>query len=109
MFMDTELILELVGFAAIEGIIVGLILGIIWSMAAKFLQLFLLGEFLLLKWLESRDIVTVDWERLSMGLIDSGNNAAEEAVTLLESLLDMSVFTANIAIGFFIVRKFKSR
>ena len=62
--MDTELILELVGFAAIEGIIVGLILGIIWSMAAKFLQLFLLGEFLLLKWLESRDIVTVDWERL---------------------------------------------
>ena len=109
MFMDTELILELVGFAAIEGIIVGLILGIIWSMAAKFLQLFLLGEFLLLKWLESRDIVTVDWERLSMGLIDSGNNAAEEAVTLLESLLDMGVFTANIAIGFFIVRKFKSR
>jgi len=107
--MDTELILELVGFAAIEGIIVGLILGIIWSMAAKFLQLFLLGEFLLLKWLESRDIVTVDWERLSMGLIDSGNNAAEEAVTLLESLLDMGVFTANIAIGFFIVRKFKSR
>ena len=107
--MDTELILELVGFAAIEGIIVGLILGIIWSMAAKFLQLFLLGEFLLLKWLESRDIVTVDWERLSMGLIDSSNNAAEEAVTLLESLLDMGVFTANIAIGFFIVRKFKSR
>ena len=107
--MDTELILELVGFAAIEGIIVGLILGIIWSMAAKFLQLFLLGEFLLLKWLESRGIVTVDWERLSMGLIDSGNNAAEEAVTLLESLLDMGVFTANIAIGFFIVRKFKSR
>lgn len=107
--MDTELILELVGFAAIEGIIVGLILGIIWSMAAKFLQLFLLGEFLLLKWLESRGIVTVDWERLSMGLIDSGNNAAEEAITLLESLLDMGVFTANIAIGFFIVRKFKSR
>ena len=106
--MDTELILELVGFAAIEGIIVGLILGIIWSMAAKFLQLFLLGEFLILKWLESRDIITVDWERLSMGLIDGGSNAAEEAVTLLESLLDMSVFTANIAIGFYIVRKFKS-
>ena len=107
--MDTELILELIGFAAIEGIIVGLILGIIWSMAAKFLQLFLLGEFLLLKWLESRDIVIVDWGRLSMGLIEGGSNAAEGAVTLLESLLDMSVFTANIAIGFFIVRKFKSR
>ena len=106
--MDTDFILELVGFAALEGIIMGAILGIIWSMAAKTLQLFLLVQFILFKWLESRNIITVDWERLTMGLLNEGGAAVNEAITILESLLDTGVFTVNVAIGFFLVRKFKS-
>ncbi|RJU83869.1 MAG: hypothetical protein DWB99_01340 [Candidatus Poseidoniales archaeon] len=106
--MDTDFILGLVGFAALEGIIIGIILGIIWSMAAKALQLFLLVEFILFKWLESRNIITVDWNRLTLGLLNEGESSVNEAISILESLLDTGVFTINVAIGFLIVRKFKS-
>ena len=106
--MESGFLFELISLAAIEGIIVGAILGIIWTMATKALQLLLLAEFILFKWLESRNIITVDWERLSMGLFGEGSETVGEVITILESLLDMGIFTINIAIGFFIVRKLKS-
>ncbi len=61
-------------------------------MASKVLQWFLIGEFILLKWLESRGILVVDWERLTLGLVENGNKALEEAVTLLESFVELGTF-----------------
>ena len=52
--MDSEFWLELLGAAAIEGVLLGAVLGLIWAMATKALQWFLLGQFILMKWLESR-------------------------------------------------------
>jgi len=47
--MNADMWIELLGSAAIEGIILGAILGFLWSMASKVLQWFLIGEFILLK------------------------------------------------------------
>ena len=72
--METSAWVELFGSAVIEGFILGALLALVWSMATKVLQWFLIGQFVLLKWLESRDIVTVDWERLTLGLIENSTH-----------------------------------
>jgi len=40
--MDLEFWFELLGTAAVEGVILGAVLGLIWAMATKALQWFLL-------------------------------------------------------------------
>jgi len=100
--------MALLGSAAIEGVILGAVLGFLWSMASKVLQWFLIGEFVLLKWLESRGILVVDWERLSLGLVENGNKALEEAITLLESFVELGTFGASFVAGFLIVNKLKA-
>ncbi|MEJ6562603.1 MAG: FUN14 domain-containing protein [Euryarchaeota archaeon] len=106
--MDADMWMKLLGSAAIEGIILGAIIGFLWSMASKVLQWFLIGQFILLKWLESRGILIVDWERLTLGLVENGNKALEEVVTLLESFVELGTFGASFAVGFWIVNKRKA-
>jgi len=100
--------IELLGSAAIEGVLLGAILALIWSMAAKFLQWFLIGEIIVLKWLESRDIVVVDWERLTLGIAGNSTVFAQEALTLLESTIELGAYGLSITAGFMLVRKIKS-
>ncbi len=76
-------------------------------MATKVLQWFLIGQFILLKWLESRDIVTVDWERLTLGLIENSTAITQEALTLLESTLELGAYGLSIERGFALVKKIK--
>ena len=93
---------------AIEGIIFGAVLGLLWSMGSKAVQWFLIGEFILLKWLESRNILVVDWERLTLGIVENGNRALDEVLTLAQSFVDLGAFGASTAIGFFLVQKIRS-
>ena len=105
--METSAWVELFGSAVIEGLIPGAILTLVWSMATKVLQWFLIGQFILLKWLESRDIVTVDWERLTLGLIENSTAITQEALTLLKSTLELGAYGLSIALGFALVKKIK--
>lgn len=106
--MDTEFWFDILSSAAIEGIIFGAILGLLWSMGSKAVQWFLIGEFILLKWLESRNILIVDWERLTLGIVENGNKALDEVLTLAQSFVDLGAFGASTAIGFFLVQKIRS-
>ena len=106
--MDSEFWLELLGTAAIEGVLLGAVLGLIWAMATKALQWFLLGQFILLKWLESRGILTVDWERLTMGLMENSGRAVDEIISVTESVVELGMFGASVALGFYLVQKVKS-
>ena len=106
--MDLEFWFELLGTAAVEGVILGAVLGLIWAMATKALQWFLLLQFILLKWLESRGILTVDWERFTMGLMENSGRAVDEIVSVMESVVELGMFGASVAVGFFIVHKLKS-
>ena len=106
--MDTDFWFDILSSAAIEGIIFGAVLGLLWSMASKAVQWFLIGEFILLKWLESRNILVVDWERLTLGIVENSNRAIDEVLTLAQSFVELSAFGASTAIGFFIVHKIRS-
>ena len=50
----------------------------------------------------------MDWERLTLGLVENGNKALEEVVTLLESFVELGTFGASFAVGFWIVNKRKA-
>jgi uncharacterized membrane protein (Fun14 family) len=106
--METSAWVELFGSAVIEGFILGALLALVWSMATKVLQWFLIGQFVLLKWLESRDIVTVDWERLTLGLIENSTALTQEALTILESTLELGAYGLSIPLGFALVKKIRS-
>lgn len=106
--MDNSMWVDLLGSAAIEGLVLGGVLALVWSMATKALQWFLIGEFILLKWLESRDILVIDWERLTLGLVENGSKALDEAITIVQSIVELSTFGASFAAGFFLVKKFRA-
>jgi hypothetical protein len=66
-------------------------------------------EFAILKWLESRSIVIVDWERLTLGLIDIGINVSDQSQSLLVSISEMGTFGLGFFAGFAVVERFKSK
>ena len=106
--MEAEFWFDVLGAAAIEGLIFGAVLGLLWSMGSKAVQWFLIGEFILLKWLESRGILIVDWERLTLGIVENGSRALEESLTFAQSFVDLGAFGASAPIGFYLVQKIRS-
>ena len=84
------------------GALIGLLVGVLVRFATKAIQMLLIAQFLLLKWLETRNIVMVDWDRLSMGLIQSQEVLVGQARNLVDTLMEMGVFGASLAAGFYI-------
>ncbi len=98
-----------IGVAAFQGVIVGVVTGLVFKMATNLLKWFILIEFALLKWLESRGIVAVDWDRLTLGLIDTGIDASAETQSILVSISEMGTFGLGFFIGFAAVERFKQK
>jgi len=88
-----------------QGALIGLIVGVLTRFAIKAIQVLLLIQFVLLKWLEARNIIIVDWDRLSMGLIESQEIIVGQANSLVETLTEMGLFGASLAVGFFVGQK----
>lgn len=98
-----------VSVAAFQGFIVGVITGFAFKITTSFLKWFILIEFALLKWLESRGIVAVDWERLTLGLVDIGMDAATQSQSILVSISEMGTFGLGFFAGFAAVERFKAK
>ena len=98
-----------VGVAAFQGLIVGVVTGLVFKLATNLLKWFILIEFALLKWLESRGIVAVDWERMTLGLIDIGIDTSAQTQSLLVSISEMGTFGLGFFAGFAAVERFKSK
>ncbi len=98
-----------VGVAAFQGLIVGVVTGLAFKIATKMLKWFILIEFALLKWLESRGIVAVDWERLTLGMIGIGFDATAESQSILVSISEMGTFGLGFFAGFAAVERFKPK
>jgi len=98
-----------VGVAAFQGLIVGVVTGLVFKMATNLLKWFILIEFALLKWLESRGIVVVDWERLTLGMIDIGIDATAHSQSILVSISEMGTFGLGFLAGFAAVERFKPK
>ena len=87
------------------GALIGLTVGVLARFAVKAVQILLLIQFILLKWLEARNIIMVDWERLSMGLVEAQEIVVGQANSLVETLTEMGLFGASLAVGFFVGQK----
>ena len=53
-------------------------------------------------------MLTVDWERLIMGLKQNSGRAVDEIISVMESVVELGMFGASVALGFYLVQKVKS-
>ncbi|WP_339103768.1 FUN14 domain-containing protein [Haloterrigena salinisoli] len=92
----TALGLEFGGSAVVGGL-----LGFATKQIAKLLAIIVGVELMAFRYLESQEIVIVDWNRLSAGLLETGDRA-QEGVHWLVSTLSMLSVGAGFASGFLI-------
>ena len=96
-----------VGVASFQGLLVGAVTGVVFKIVTNLLKWFILIEFALLKWLESRGIVVVDWERLTLGIVDIGIDATAQSQSILVSISEMGTFGLGFFTGFAAMERFK--
>ncbi len=91
----------------LQGVILGVLFGAIFQLASKYIQAFLLFQFILFKWLEARNIIIVDWNRMTFGLLDAPDLLIGQAQGLFDSLVEMGIFGVSLVVGFLIGRRLK--
>ena len=95
--------IEDLGSAAIQGLVLGIIAAFVFNFASRVIKILLVVQFLILKWLESRRIVIVDWSKISFGLIEE-TNLVRQADSLLASLIETGSFGTAAIIGFVVAK-----
>jgi uncharacterized membrane protein (Fun14 family) len=96
--------LHQLGLEAGSGAVVGGVVGFAAKKLAKVLAVLVGLQLALFKFLESRGILSVDWESLSAGLLDTGAAASgappDWLMTVLSTLSISGGFTAGFLVGF---------
>jgi uncharacterized membrane protein (Fun14 family) len=96
--------LQQLGFELGSGAVVGGIVGFAAKKLAKIIAVIVGLELALFKFLESRGIITVDWERLTAGFVSTAQNAAQSGAppTWLQTILSTLSISAGFTGGFFL-------
>ena len=89
----------------VQGFVIGLIIGLVLKMASKAVRNLLIIQFVLIKWLEARNIVIIDWNRLTYGLLGKEELVVDQTVRLVESLVVMGIFGAALVAGFLLAQR----
>jgi uncharacterized membrane protein (Fun14 family) len=87
----SQLGLEVGGSAVIGGLI-----GFAAKKVANLIAVIVGLELLLFRYLESRGILSVDWERLTAGIVKASERGQEQGVSWLTTLIS----TAGVGVGF---------
>jgi len=95
--------IEDLGSAAVQGLVLGIIAAFVFNFASRVIKILLVVQFLILKWLESRRVVIVDWSKISFGLIDE-TDLVQQADSLLASLIETGSFGTAAIIGFIVTK-----
>ncbi|SEH10967.1 Uncharacterized membrane protein, Fun14 family [Natronorubrum sediminis] len=85
------------------GAIIGAVLGFATKQVATLVAIIIGVQLMAFRYLESQEIVTVDWNRLSAGLVETQERAQSEIHWLESALSMLSVgagFTSGFLIGF---------
>ena len=103
--MPLEIDPQQLGLEFGSGAVVGGIIGFAAKKVAKLIAILVGLELALFKFLESRGILTVDWDRLSAGVLKTGevaqNGAPPSWVTTILSTLSVGAgFTGGFMVGF---------
>lgn len=87
------------------GAVLGGLVGFAVKRIAKLLAIVAGIQFMLVRYLESREIVVVNWDRLATGLVTTQDRTREAEVHWMESLLPTlslgAGFTSGFLIGFY--------
>jgi uncharacterized membrane protein (Fun14 family) len=89
-----------------SGAVVGGIIGFAAKKVAKIIAVLVGLELALFKFLESRGIISVDWNRLTAGLVGTAQDAAtggappDWMMTILSTLSISAGFTGGFLVGF---------
>ena len=89
----------------VQGFIIGLLVGFVVRVASKAVRNLLILQFIGLKYLESRNIIIIDWHRLSNGLIGQQELAIGKAQEMIETVVEMGIFGVALAAGFLLVQR----
>jgi uncharacterized membrane protein (Fun14 family) len=97
--------LQQLGLELGTGAVVGGIIGFAAKKVAKIVAIIIGLELALFKFLESRQLITVDWEGLTAGLVGTGEAAASGTppdwiMTILSTLSVSAGFTGGFLLGF---------
>ena len=91
------------GIEAGSGAVIGGLIGFAAKKVAKIIAVLVGLELALFKFLESRGILTVDWERLSAGIVGAGQDAASGTPpSWVETILSTLSVSAGFTGGFFL-------
>ena len=100
-----DISLQQLGLEFGSGAVVGGIIGFAAKKVAKIIAVLVGLQLALFKFLESRGILSVDWERLTQGLLKGTESAATGAppdwvMTVLSTLSISAGFTGGFLLGF---------
>lgn len=85
------------------GAVIGGIIGFAAKKLAKLIAVIIGIELAIFKWLESRGILTVDWERLTAGIVEvSADASAGTPPSWIESILSTLSVSAGFVGGFYV-------
>jgi len=103
--MPIDLNLQSLGLQVGTGAVIGGIIGFAAKKVAKLIAVIVGLELALFKFLESRGIMTVQWDRLTAGLIHASDAAASSTppswiTTILSTLSVSAGFVGGFLIGF---------
>ena len=91
--------------ALIQGLIVGVIIGVIADNISSRIKWFLIIQFIVFKLLESQAIIIIDWDRLTMGLLEYSAEATVKADSLLATVIEMGAFSGSFVAGMILGKK----
>jgi uncharacterized membrane protein (Fun14 family) len=103
--MAIEINFQQLGLEFGSGAVIGGIIGFAAKKVAKVIAVLVGLELALFKFLESRGILTVDWEQLTAGIVQASQDAATGAPpswlqTILSTLSISAGFTGGFLLGF---------
>lgn len=101
--LQLDLDFRQLGVEAGSGALVGALIGFAAKKVAKIIAVLVGIEMALFKFLESRGIITVDWDRLTSGLIGAGQDAAAGTPpSWLQTILSTISVSAGFTGGFYV-------
>jgi uncharacterized membrane protein (Fun14 family) len=89
----------------VQGFLIGLVIGLVVRVASKAIRNLLILQFVMLKYLESRNLLIIDWHRLTNGLIGQKELVIGQAQDLINTVVEMGIFGAALAGGFLLAQR----
>ncbi|MBP1985668.1 FUN14 domain-containing protein [Halolamina salifodinae] len=101
--LQLDLDFRQLGVEAGSGALVGALIGFAAKKVAKIIAVLVGIEMALFKFLESRGILTVDWDRLTAGIVGAGQDAAAGTPpSWLQTILSTVSVSAGFTGGFYV-------